>query len=229
MNLTKSLKHNWKNLKIGYHFMQLVMAPYGDFAKIGKLSALITTSQNYEQILIHLNSYPECKSALQERYLLGEVDLHKLYSLPENTLGYCYASHMLKNYFNPPLANQAVDEFSYISAHLGETHDIWHVVTGCDTTKAGEIKLEAFYTAQINPSALFLALLSKNLLKTAIEDVNLCSEHMDALTQGWLLGKQAKPLFGIKWDTLWNTPLTEIRTQLKLNRFESTNVVPALL
>lgn len=216
--IVKSLQDNLQILKIGYSFMQLVKAPYGDFAKINNLSALITDSHNYKQISQHLKSYAQCRVALQERYALGEIDLHQLNSLPENTLGYCYANHMLKYNFNPPPVKNAVDEFSYISTHLGETHDIWHVITGCDATKAGEIKLEAFYTAQIYPSALFLALLSKNLLKTAIEDTNLCSEHMDALTQGWQLGKQAKPLFGIRWNNLWNTPIEELRTELNLNQ-----------
>ena len=63
-----------------------------------------------------------------------------------------------------------------------------------------------------------MALLAKNLLKTAIEDIELCEQHMDALAQGWILGKQAKPLFGIKWNTLWETPIDQLRTQWNLNQ-----------
>ncbi|MBW4511536.1 MAG: hypothetical protein KME64_34270 [Scytonematopsis contorta HA4267-MV1] len=217
MNFIKNFKENWQILNIGYHFMQLVKAPYGDFKGIGKLSEIISDPHSNKLIFQHLSSYPQGKMALIERPLLGNIDLHQLHLLPENTLGYQYANHMLKNAFNPPPISKAVDEKTYPSVHLGETHDIWHVVTGCDTNKAGEIQLEAFYVAQIYSSPLFLALLAKNLLKTAIEDIDLCESHMNAITYGWMLGKQAKPLFGIQWNTLWCTSLDELRNQLNLN------------
>lgn len=218
MNLVKSVKQQWRMLVIGYRFMELVKAPYGDFAGIGHLSDVITDTSHLKLIGEFLSRHPQGRIALQERPRLGKVNLQQLHQLPENTLGYLYADHMLKNGFTPPPVRELADAMSFASVHLGETHDIWYVVTGCDTTKAGEIKLEAFYVAQIYPSALFLALLAKNLLKTALEDIELCEQHMDALVQGWLLGKQAKPLFGIEWNTLWEIPLEQLRTQLNLNR-----------
>ncbi len=218
MNLVKTVKHQWRMLLIGYHFMNLVKTPYGDFAGIGQLGKVISDTSHMKLIMEFLSRYPQGTSALQERPRLGKVDLQQLHQLPENTLGYLYADHMLKNGFTPPPVGEAVDAASFTSVHLGETHDIWHVVTGCDTTKAGEIELEAFYVAQIYPSAIFLALLAKNLLKTAIEDIELCDKHMDALVRGWMRGKQAKPLFGIKWNTLWDLPLEQLQTQLNLNQ-----------
>lgn len=218
MNIVKSVKQQWKMLQIGYYFMQLVKAPYGDFAGIGQLGKVISNPSELKLIAEFLSRYPQGRSALQERPRLGKVDLQQLHQLPENTLGYLYADHMLRNGFAPPPVGEVVDAMSFARVHIGETHDIWHVVTGCDTTKAGEIELEAFYVAQIYPSALFLALLAKNLMKTAIEDIELCEQHMDALVRGWARGKQAKPLFGIKWNTLWEVPLEELRTQLNLNQ-----------
>lgn len=198
--------------------MQLVHAPYGDFEGIGRLSKLLTDSAGLKLIVEFLSRSPQVKSALQECPRLGEVDLQQLHQLPKNTLGYCYAAHMLKNGLTPLPVLETVNAMSSASVHLQETHDIWHVITGCDTTKAGEIELEAFYVAQIYPSALFLALLAKNLLKTAIEDLELCEAHMNALAQRWVLGKQAKPLFGIRWNTLWEVPLEQLRTQFNLNQ-----------
>ena len=124
---------------------------------------------------------------------------------------------MVKNGFTPPPVNEiANNPFVFLGTHIRETHDIWHVVTGCDTDKPGEVKLEAFYSAQIDPDRLFLALLAKNLLKTIMYDVELCQQMMDALTQGWMMGKQAKPLFGIQWNRLWATPLEDVRTSLNI-------------
>jgi ubiquinone biosynthesis protein COQ4 len=217
-NIAKNWKQKWEMLTIGYRFMKLVQAPYGDFTGIEQLSNVLNTPSSFKQIMEFISRSEQGKRALQERPRLGKVDLQQLHQLPENTLGYIYANHMIKNGFTPPSTPEAVDGKSYPGAHLLETHDIWHVVTGCDTTKAGEIKLEAFYVAQIYPSPLFLALLAKNLMKTALEDIELCEEHMNALVQGWMLGKQANSLFGIQWNTQWETPLENLRNQFNLNQ-----------
>ena len=39
---------------------------------------------------------------------------------------------------------------------------------------------------------------------------------MEALTKGWMMGKKAKPLFGIDWNTLWETPIDELRASLNI-------------
>jgi ubiquinone biosynthesis protein Coq4 len=39
---------------------------------------------------------------------------------------------------------------------------------------------------------------------------------MDALAKGWTLGKRAKPLFGIQWNSLWEKPLEDIRVSLDI-------------
>jgi hypothetical protein len=39
---------------------------------------------------------------------------------------------------------------------------------------------------------------------------------MTQIARGWLLGRQARPLFGTDWKQLWATPLSEVRTRLGL-------------
>ena len=111
--------------------------------------------------------------------------------------------------------------------HLTETHDIWHVVINADTSMAGEIQLQAFVAAQLQISRFSLAMLAKNLLKTAVEDLDLAEQHMDALTTGWLMGKQAEPLFGIQWNTLWEKPLAQLQTQWNILLDIPTTLGPA--
>ena len=224
MQLIKQVKQQWRSLSIAYQFWKIVQAPYGDFSRIGLLSNTITDVENAKQILAFLSRYPQCQQALQERPHLGKVDLQQLHQLPTDTLGYIYADYMLKNGFNPPPSSQAHDVASFLGAHLLETHDIWHVVTGCDGNKAGEIKLQGFYAAQIYPSKLWLAMLAKNLLKTALEDIELCGSHLDALTEGWMLGKRTNPLFGIQWNTLWEMPLEKVREQFNIKELPIPDV-----
>lgn len=149
-------------------FLKLVKAPYGDFTGIDKLSHALNDSATLPKIVEFLSQTPQGKQAFVDCSLLGKIDLQQLHQLPHHTLGHLYADHMLRNGLTPlPINEIANNPFVFLGAHIGETHDIWHVVTGCDTDKPGEVQLEAFYIAQIAPDRLFLALLAKNLLKTA--------------------------------------------------------------
>jgi ubiquinone biosynthesis protein Coq4 len=198
-------------------FLAIVKAPYGDFSGIGKLSKELNDDSTLEQIVNFLRQNPQGERAFKERPLLGNIDLQQLHELPKNTLGYTYSDMMLKNNLKPvPVAKIEANDFSYLAIHIGETHDIWHIVTGSDTDKPGEVQLQAFCVAQLNYDRLFLSLLSKNLLKTAIEEIELCESIMDALVKGWTMGKQAKPLFGIQWNSLWEKPLADIRLSLDI-------------
>lgn len=43
-------------------------------------------------------------------------------------------------------------------------------------------------------------------------------DHMtrNGITRGWTMAQRAEPLFGIRWNTLWETPLQDIRTSLNI-------------
>lgn len=198
-------------------FLSMVKAPYGDVAGVAKLSQAINDDSTLEKVANFLRQTSQGEKAFKERPLLGNIDLHQLHQLPKNTLGYFYADNMIRNNLKPISAKQIESSDSYyVNIHLAETHDIWHIVTGCDIDKPGEVKLEAFYVAQLSCDRLFISLLSKNLLKTAIEEIEICEAIMDALTAGWMMGKQAKPLFGIQWNRLWEKPVEDIRASFNI-------------
>ena len=198
-------------------FLAIVKAPYGDFSGIGKLSKALNDHSTLEEIVNFLRQNPQGERAFKERPLLGNIDLQQLHELPKNTLGYIYSDRMIKNNLKPVPVDKIEDhDFSYLGVHIGETHDIWHIITGSDSDKPGEVQLQAFCVAQLHHDRLFLSLLSKNLLKTTIEEIELCESIMDALAKGWTLGKRAKPLFGIQWNSLWEKPLEDIRLSLDI-------------
>ena len=123
---------------------------------------------------------------------------------------------MLQNGLKPLQIKPSSNDYEFLDAHITETHDIWHVVTGFNTSIIGEIQLEAFYVSQLQASRFWLALIAKNLLKSVVYDIERSAEYMDAITQGWIMARQAKPLFGIDWKSLWSTPLDEVRDVLNI-------------
>ena len=209
-------------LESGWHdsalesIINIVRAPDGDFESIGNLANTAADLHSLQKIIQLLHSTPQGKQAFERRSRLGDIDLQKLYCLPPNTLGYSYAEHLLKNNLQPLHSGQVENDYQFLGAHITETHDIWHILTGCDTNILGEIQLEAFYVAQLHFSRFWLALLAKNLVKAAIYDIEVSTKYMDAITKGWLMGKQSLPLFGIEWNSLWSKPLENIRSDFNI-------------
>ena len=111
----------------------------------------------------------------------------------------------------PSLAS--TDDFSFLRAHLYETHDVWHVVTGFGTSWQAEIGLQAFYLAQL-PAPLAGTLLAVGALRVAVYDMESRHAVMDDIARGWMLGKRARPLFGVRWNDLWSLPLEDVRAKL---------------
>lgn len=229
MMILANLKKELKKLIFAYRFLRIVQLPYGSFNAGGNLSDAAMDSESLNQIVQFLSRTERGRLALAQKQLLGKVDLQELIQLPVNTLGYIYADHMLRNNLTPPQVRaHTPDTYRFLFNYVMETHDIWHVVTGSNTDKAGEIQVEAFSLAQFYPARFWIVLLAKNFLKTAIEDMDLCSQHMEAVVRGWIMGQQAQSLFGVPWQTLWDKPLDEIRADLNIRLFLGTEIETAI-
>ncbi|BAZ18926.1 hypothetical protein NIES4071_108110 (plasmid) [Calothrix sp. NIES-4071] len=212
MSINTSINQQWK-MQVVERFLEILKVPYGDFQAIGNLADAINDVESVEQTVELLSQHPTAKYAFQNRLLLEDYDLDQLYTLNQNTLGYIYSNHMKSNNLKPIQPRAIENDYTYLMYHLTETHDVWHVVTGSDTSMAGETKLQSFVAAQLKTSRFSFAMLAKNLLKTAVEDLELAQLLMDSLAAGWVMGKQAKPLFGIQWNKLWNIPLTQLQSE----------------
>ena len=159
---------------------------------------------------------PRAAEAFRERPRLGRVDVAALAQLPAHTLGGVYGRYLQKNNQNPDSIPtlKADEDWEYMSAHLYETHDLWHVLTGFGVDVAGEGGLQGFYAAQI-PGGLASALLSAILLNNATLNIHAETDRrMNAITEGWLMGKRAQALFGFRFADRFGDSLDDIRREL---------------
>ena len=146
------------------------------------------------------------------------VDLAALAALPEATLGHAYAHFLTSRGLTPEVFDTPPEEIhdprvQYVVQRIRQTHDLWHVVTGCNTDPAGEIALQAFTYAQLRaPSTLILAL--AGTLKGAREKRSLPREVLAA----YRAGRHANKLATFPWEDHWATPLADVRRMLGLSR-----------
>jgi ubiquinone biosynthesis protein COQ4 len=188
----------------------------GDFSKIDRLVAASRDPHSTNLTIKHLARSPHSRIALTNRRSLGSIDLNALHQLPVDTLGYQYANYMLSHQLQHLVAPPAATESEFIDNHMRETHDIWHVVTGSSIDMLGEIQLQAFCVAQLQSSRFWMALMTKNLLKASIYNIEAADGYLTALTTGWMMGKAAQPLFGIDWISMWEMPLDRVRASLDI-------------
>lgn len=159
---------------------------------------------------------PEAREAFATKPRLGRFTMAELRAMPEGSLGREYGAFMDRNGLTPESIPRVDDHDgpTYLRAHLYETHDLWHVLTGFPPDTEGETGLQAVYAAQL-PGMLPAALVSALLLNAAIErSSRKTKERFDAVARGWDLGTRAKLLFGYRWRENFERPLEDVRREL---------------
>lgn len=171
-------------------------------------------SPAFTAIVRHVEALPGGAQAMAERPRV-DLDLPRLRAMPDGSFGRETARFLDARGLDPAdLPRRPADDgTAWVRAHLYETHDLWHVVTGFDTDVAGELGLQAFYLAQF-PARLAAAILAIAFTNTFLWGWDDRDRRMDAIALGWQLGKTARPFLAVRWAELWSLPLAEVRARL---------------
>ena len=151
----------------------------------------------------------------QERYLAPPVNLEELLQLPQESLGYTYASYIRDSGFDPNFYRsvKVEDDISYFLLRMRQTHDIWHIVAGFSTDVFGELGLKAFELAQTHRT-MSAVLIAGGLLSTLFKHPDQLDKLLEQIAIGYRLGAKAKPFFAHKWEENWGKPLLDWRQEL---------------
>jgi ubiquinone biosynthesis protein Coq4 len=172
------------------------------------------SNQGMPQRVARLRANETTREPLDARRRLA-VDVGALAAMPEGSVGRRFADFLRGNGLDPASIPRlpARDDEEYVHAHLYETHDLWHVLTGFRSDVAGEIGLQAVYAAQLE-SKLAMLLIGGGLLQAALRAPDDFGRRVDAVVAGWKIGREARSLFGVAWDRWWDRPLDELRREL---------------
>jgi ubiquinone biosynthesis protein COQ4 len=211
----KALKNRLMTARAVWSFVDLVRHPE-HLDRVFEIADSMRDQKRdvMQKMCDHFAMDPRGATALREKHRLAIV-MSELRALPPGTLGRTYADHMQRNGLDPAAIPTlpADGELEFMRAHLYETHDIWHAVTGFETDVAGELGLQAFYAAQ-SPGGLPLMLIAMGFLNSALFAMGDRERRFQAVVDGWQMGKRGEPLFGVRWDELWAQPIDEVRGAL---------------
>ena len=184
---------------------------------VGELTDGLLETRAYERLARYLSQDPACATLIRDRYIPPAHDLDALLTLPTDSLGYIYAAQMKKTGFDPNLhaGMTSKSDAEYVELRLSQTHDLWHIITGFDTSVIGEIGLQAFHLPQF-PYPLATMLVANSLISTTLKEPELLPHLLEAIAQGFQMGKAAKPLFAQKWEDGWEKPLSQWQAELNL-------------
>ncbi|NJN88510.1 MAG: ubiquinone biosynthesis protein [Leptolyngbyaceae cyanobacterium SL_7_1] len=183
---------------------------------VGEMSLALIKTPSFEHAVAYLQQDPACAALIAERYMTPPHDLDALLHCPPDSLGYLYATQMKARGFRAEelYEGMAIDsDSSYVEARLSQTHDIWHLITGFGVTGIDEIGLQAFHLPQF-PYPLAIALLASSTMSALLFRPEELPQLLDAIHQGWTMGKLAKPLFAQKWEEAWDKPLKDWQAEL---------------
>ena len=137
------------------------------------------------------------------------VDFAALGRLPADTLGGAFARHLSDRNLStdifkaPPGVPPTI---AYLAQRLRQSHDIWHVLAGYDTSVDDELALLAFSYGQSQmPGPAVLAVVG------ALRFTPKFPKAIPKVWEGFRRGKAAKSLLTVRWEDLWATPLAEVR------------------
>ena len=88
-------------------------------------------------------------------------------------------------------------------------------MTGYDTTPLGEVRVVSFTVAQV-PAPYPAMIIASRPLQMVLYKPELLPAVMDAITDGWALGRKSKPLIGVHWEEHWERSLLELREEYDL-------------
>lgn len=183
----------------------------GDIENVAPLvdmSDILMDSPAYELAVKYMKTRPEVANIIQERYSPSSHNLDTLLQYPKDSLGYVYASTLKKTGYEPgfhPYVDIESDA-NYIEFRIRQTHDIWHIITGFDTSVVGEVGLDTFYIAQCHLPFSHIAVASF-LITAIIREPEKIADLHQAIKSGWEMGVKAKPLLAQKWEEAWFKPV----------------------
>lgn len=181
------------------------------------LTDALLQTPSYALAAQQLGRDPGCAALIDARWVPEAHDLQQLSSLPEGSLGQAYAAAVTRLGYDPNLhaGMEASSEALYVELRLSQTHDLWHLLTGFDSSLAGEIGLQAFHLGQF-PYPLAALLIAEALISTTLTDPGQLPALVEAVHTGLAMGRQARPLFAQRWEEGWAKPLEQWRRELKL-------------
>ncbi|MGE0787464.1 MAG: Coq4 family protein [Sandaracinaceae bacterium] len=179
-----------------------------------------------DRLFARFRQSSEGRALLRERpsLLAALSDTAGLAAMPEGSLGRTYLAFCEREGITPGGLVEAstseeralLDEDRlYVADRMRDSHDLWHVITGCRTDLAGELSVLAFSTAQTQSLGVGLLALG-GFLRSFTLPRELGYQGRELVKAAVRSGRRASWLPIARWEELLPLPLDEVRRSLRV-------------
>ena len=171
-------------------------------------------------------AYPSVPAAVAQG-VPKRFDVAALRRYPQGSLAAEFLDMLAVHGFEPePLDREALGvealppPLDYLNARILQCHDLWHLVGGYQTTALHEVAISGFQLAQFGHhySGMFLGMA---LTRVAFERPEGGPILLETILTAWVHGRKSPPLLPVKWESLWDKRLADVRARLKIEPYAS--------
>lgn len=211
------MQENWNPADIDLTGFLHYMREPGTATDNASISKVFTQLGINDQMLRLVLARPGVREFLKQRYQPKPIALDSLRAMPSDSFGHQWAVFMQSNNLNPGFFRNLKehDDRSYLINRLHDTHDMWHVLLGFDTSEAGEAGMNAFTYAQVG-SPTTCMLMAAKLVRAIGGPEPTRSQMMRNIARGYELGMRLDPFVAIAWEEHWAEPLRQLRQRVGL-------------
>lgn len=177
----------------------------------------------FEELARRMRADEDGRRLLRERPRLdvAGADVDAFRGLPDGTLGRELLRHLEDADLlrDPPLVPSPFEmspDAEYAKTRWRETHDVRHVLTGLGVGLRDEVVLQAFQLGQL-PNRFAVVQMTVGPLLQPMDPVSLIRDYRRA----WLAGRRARPLFQVRWESLWDRRVEDLRVVYGVPRLTS--------
>ncbi len=210
------------------------VAPVKTMGKIAVFRALMAASRDPNRIgdvAVYKSelSGARASSALEAQLRaldepLPAVATEPLFALPTGTLGREYAEFLRRNDLRPFRVSDDVEpellRRNVFIVRYSLLHDVFHVLTGFDTSWAGEAGVWGFVVGQRYRWTLWLAIAAACIVYPMLSPRQTLKIWRNA-ARGIAMGRKAAPLLPLPLEHQWDQPVAALRTQHRIELADS--------
>ncbi len=171
-------------------------------------------------------AYPGISAAVGQGYP-QKFSMRPLATCPSGSLGGQFHALIVDNGFDLEVLDRdslGLDKLppplDYLNARILQCHDLWHIVAGYETTQLHEVAISAFQLGQFGHhySSMFLGMI---LSRIAVERPEGGAVMLPVILAAWAHGRRTPPLLGVNWESIWDRPLSDVRSRLGVTPYVS--------
>lgn len=208
---------------VGPNWFLIRKLPKADSSRLDLIATLgETTATPYfiYRLRDAMLSSPTGRRILRDRPRITSdtMSMQRLRSLPQNSVGWAYASWLDKEGVSPDTRDQVRyiddEECAYVMQRYRECHDFYHALTGLPVMVEGEVALKAFEFANTLLPMTGLSLFAVSRLKPA-ERTRFWRTYLPwAVTNGL----RSKEIINVYWEDQLERDVVGLRADLGIER-----------